>query len=226
MPAIASSFDVLFQSYADDSNLYVAFDPLVNYSETTIRMKACVNKFEAWMKSNYLKMNVGKTEVLFIAKPQAHSVFCNMNISIGDKCYISSSQCSVPFLGSQISSTMSVSPTISEIVKSCNFNLKKLAPFRYMLSVKHKLLLIKSFILNKVDYCSILLVNAPMIQITRLQRLLNKAIRFVYLLKKRDSVSNHLKEAHVLPMKVQILCVCVQDVACELSALHEKFDST
>ena len=87
-------------------------------------------------------------------------------------------QCSVTFLGSQISSTMSVSPTISEIVKSCNFNLKKLAPFRYMLSVKHKLLLVKSFILNKVDYCSILLVNAPMIQITRLQRLLNKAIRF------------------------------------------------
>ena len=205
LPAIASSFDVLCQSYADDSNLYVAFDPLVNYSETTARMKACVNKFGAWMKSNYLKMNVGKTEVLFVAKPQAHSLFCSMYISIGDKCYVSSSQCSVTFLGSQISSTMSVSPTISEIVKSCNFNLKKLAPFRYMLSVKHKLLLVKSFILNKVDYCSILLVNAPMIQITRLQRLLNKAIRFVYLLKKRDSVSNHLKKAHILPMKYRIM---------------------
>ena len=117
-------------------------------------------------------------------------MFSSMATTIGDKCYISSSQCSIKFLGSQISSTMSVSPTISEIVKSCNFNLKKLSPFRYMLSVKHKLLLVKSFILNKVDYCSILLVNAPMVQVTRLQRLLNKAIRFVYLLKKRDSVSN------------------------------------
>ena len=186
------------------TNLYVAFNPVVNYSEVMIRMRACVDKFESWMKSNYLKMNVGKTEVLFIAKPQVHSMFSSMVISIGEKCYVSSAQCSVKFLGSQISSTMSVSPTISEVVKSCNFNLKKLAPFRYMLSVKHKLLLVKSYILNKVDYCSILLVNAPMVQIIRLQRLLNKAIRFVYLLKKRESVSNHLREAHILPMKVRI----------------------
>ena len=205
LPAIASDFDILFQSYADDSNLYVGFNPLINYSEAMARMRTCVGKFETWMKSNYLQMNVGKTEVLFIAKPQAHTLFNSMAISVGDKCYVSSSQCSVEFLGSQISNTMSVSPTISEVVKSCNFNLKKLSPFRYMLSVKHKLLLIKSFILNKVDYCSVLLVNAPMCQITRLQRVLNKAIRFVYLLKKRDSVSNHLREAHILPMKFRVM---------------------
>ena len=204
LPAIASSYDVLFQSYADDSHLYAAFDPLVNLSETKARMKACVNKFELWMKSNYLKMNVGKTEVLFIAKPQDHALFSNMSISIGDKCYVSSSEHCIESLGSHISSTLHVNPTVSEVVKSCSYNLKRLSPFRYMLSVKHKLLLVKSFILNKVDYCSILLVNAPKGQVARLQRVLNKAIRFVYSLKQRDSVTYYLKDAHILPMESRI----------------------
>ena len=107
---------------------------------------------------------------------------------------------------------MSIQSMISEVVKSCNFNLKKLSSFKYVLSVKHKLLLIKSHILNKLDYCSILLVNAPANQINRLQSVINKAIRFVHLLKKHDRISSFLKEAHILPMKQRIMyksCVFV-----------------
>ena len=140
LPAVAASFEMLFQSYADDSHLYAAFEPLVNYSETMHRMRECIYKFEQWMKSNYLKMNVDKTEVLYIAKPQDHYVFPNMSITIDRKCYVSSSQCCVESLGSQISSTMSVNPTVTEVVKSCNFNLNKLSPFKYKLSIKHKIL--------------------------------------------------------------------------------------
>ena len=107
---------------------------------------------------------------------------------------------------------MSIRNLISEVVKSCNFNLKKLAHFKYILSVKHKLLLIKSHILNRMDYCSILLVNAPAYQIDRLQSVINKAIRFVHLLKKYDRISTFLKDAHILPMKQRIMyksCVFV-----------------
>ena len=91
-------------------------------------MEACVNKFELWMKSNYLKMNVGKTEVLFIAKPQDHALFSNMSISIGDKCSVSSSEHCILSLGSHISSTLPL-PTVSEVVKSCSYNLKKALTF-------------------------------------------------------------------------------------------------
>ena len=205
LPAIASSSDVLFQSYADDSHLYAGFHPLVNFSATKEKMKACIEKFEMWMKSNYLKMNINKTEVLFIAKPQDHSLFTNLSVSIGDKCYVSSSQCNVTSLGCQISSSMSVKPTVSEIVKTCSYHLKRLSTFCYKLSEKHKLLLIKSFILNKIDYCSILLVNAPSTQIMRLQRLINKGIRFVYRLKKCDSVASCLKDSHILPVTYRVM---------------------
>ena len=114
----------------------------------------------------FLKMNVDKTEVLFITKPNIHSVL-NFSINIGDKSYDSASQCSVKSLGVFLNSTMSIRNMVSEIVKSCNFNLKKIASFKYVLSEKHKLSLIKSHVLNKLDYCSILLVNAPANQINR-----------------------------------------------------------
>ena len=140
------------------------------------------------------------------------SIFDNLSITIGEKCYMSSSSCSVESLGVYLNNTMSIQKLISEVVKSSNFNLKKLSHFKYVLSIKHKLLLIKSHILNKLDYCSILLVNAPATQISRLQSVINKAIRFVHLLKKYDRVSSFLKDAHILPMKQRIMyksCVFV-----------------
>ena len=212
LPSIASKFSIGFQSYADDSQLYAGFDPLSNYSDTMVRVKSCFDEIEVWMKSNYLQMNVDKTKVLYIAKPHLHSLCNNMSICLGEKCYVSSDNASVKSLGTYFDGTMSVKLTVSEIVKACNFNLKKMSAFRYVLSVKHKLLLMKSHILSKIDYCSILLVNAPANQVNRLQKVMHKAIRFVHSLKKRDSVSRFLKDAHFLPVKYRIMyksCVFV-----------------
>ena len=209
LPEVASSSDISLQSYADDSHLFSGFDPLNNYAETMDKMKECLFEIEKWMKSKYLKINVDKTEVLFIATPRHHANFSNMSISIGKKCYVSSSNACMKSLGVHFESTLSIRRMVSETVKTCNHNLKRLSTLRYILSVKHKLLLVKSFILCKVDFCSVLLAGAPDYQIKRLQVLINKSIRFIYLLKKRvDNFSWYQKEAHVLPMKFRIMYKC------------------
>ena len=203
LPAIASKFSIDFQCYADDSHLYAGFNPLVNYSDTCSKISTCFQEVQAWMKSNYLKMNASKTEVLYLGKPHLHSLF-NLSISFEEKCYVSSANASVQSLGTFINGTMSIALMVSEVVKCCNFNLKKISTFRYVLSVKHKLLLIKSHVLNRIDYCSILLVNAPANQLNRLQSILHKSIRFANSLQRRDSVTSYLKEAHFLPVKFRI----------------------
>ena len=208
LPSIASKFQISLQSYADDSHLYVGFDPASEYTSAMERVKACFDEIEQWMKSNYLKMNVGKTEVLFIAKPRIHSLFNNMSLTLGEKYYLSSANKTVKSLGAFFNGSMTINSMVSELVKSCNFNLKKLAAFRYILPVKQKLLVVKSHVLCKIDYCNILLANAPANQINRLQKILHKAIRFVHSLKKRDSVTNSLKEAHILPMNYRITYKC------------------
>ena len=204
LPVIASKYNISFQGYADDSHLYAGFDPLLKYTDTVGKIKACFHEVEGWMKANYLKMNASKTEVLYIGKPHFHSLF-NLSISLGEECYISSANGCMESLGVHFNGVMSIRWMVSEIVKVCNFNLKKISTFRYILSIKHKLLLIKSHVLSKIDYCSILLVNAPANQLNRLQSVLHKAIRFAHSLKKRDSVSNYLKDAHFLPVKFRLM---------------------
>ena len=209
LPTVVSNFENMqFQSYADDSHIYIGFNPLFNYSDTMSKVKSCISEVENWMSSMYLKMNVGKTEVLYIANIKDHSVFKDLSITIGKKCYISSAEKSMLSLGVTIDGTMSEKRIISDLVKGCNFNLKKLSHLRYIIPTKHKLLLILSFVLNKLDYCSILLASANVTQIHRLQMVINKAIRFVYCLKKRDHVTSYLKDSHILPMKYRIMFKC------------------
>ena len=214
LPAIPSKFSINFQCYADDAHLYAGFNPLVNYSDTCDKIKACFQEVQAWMKANYLQMNASKTEVLYVAKPHIHSLF-NLSICLGEKCYVSSANASVESLGTYINGTLSITSMVSEVVKCCNFNLKKISTFRYVLSVKHKLLLIKSHVLNRIDYCSLLLVNAPANQLNRLQSVLHKAIRFAHSLRRRDSVTSCLREAHFLPVKSRIMyksCIFVYNM--------------
>ena len=205
LPAIAANFGISLHSYADDSHLCVGFDPLVNYAETVEKMQSCIMQIEGWMKSNYLQLNVDKTEVLFVAKPREHSTFSNLSLTIGKKCFVSSSTVPMESLGVYFDNTMSIRRIVSETVKRCHYNLKRLHRLRYTLSVKHKMLLVKSFILSRVDYCSVLLANASALEIKRLQTVINKSMRFVHLLKKRDCVSAYTKDAHILPMKYRVM---------------------
>ena len=79
LPDVVAHYDVKSHCYADDAHLYIGFDPLVNYSESMNKMKNCITEVEKWMKSKFLKLNVGKTEVLFVARPQDHILHNNLN---------------------------------------------------------------------------------------------------------------------------------------------------
>ena len=136
-----------------------------------------------------------------------------LQISVDDKnVYDSSIFDSVKFLGAHIDATLSMKSMITECVRSCNFSLKKLKTIKYVLGTDDKLLLVKSFILSKLDYCNILLCNKSKNQLKPLQTVLNQAIRFAYSLKFRDSVSNFMKSAHILPVSFRVMyksCVMV-----------------
>ena len=81
LPDVVAHYDVKSHCYADDAHLYIGVDPWVNYSESMNKMTDCITEVEKWMKSKFLKLNVGKTEVLFVARPQDHILHNYMNIS-------------------------------------------------------------------------------------------------------------------------------------------------
>ena len=211
MLKIASNFDVYSHSYADDVSLYIPFDPFYNFSEASQKLEKCVDAIEVWMIKNFLKFNVNKTEVLFIGKKQDHCLH-HFSVRIGNKTYSSSMSDSVKSLGAHIDGTLSMNSMVTECVQICNFNLKKIKGIKYSLNVDSRLLLVNSHILSKIDYCNILLCTLSDNQLQPIQKVLNSAIRFAYKLKGRESVSQFLKKAHILPVKFRVMfksCVIV-----------------
>ena len=180
IPQIAANHNVLIHSYADDGQLYLGFEPSRDYTSSMNILKACIDDIEIWMKSNFLKLNVDKTGVLFIARPQDHVMYENMNINIGIKWYCASPDETIKSLGAYLDGTMTMDSTVSECTKSCFHNLKKLGRIKHYLDVTERMLVIKSFVLTKMDYCNLLLCNVPAICIKPLERALNTGIRFIY----------------------------------------------
>ena len=203
LPNIVSKHDILLHCYADDAQLYVGFEPFKNFTNKSNSMKRCINSVDLWMKHNFLQLNVKKTEVLFIGRPNDFNIH-HFEIEIGNVNFQSSKSKYVRSLGSYIDSCMSMKPMITECAKSCNFNLRKIKKIRNCLGISSKLLLIKSFILAKLDYCNILLANVPSSYLKPLEKVLKNSLRFVYSLKQRQTVSSYYKESHILPVALRI----------------------
>ena len=141
---------------------------------------------------------------------------------VEEKLYNSSMFDSVKFLGTHVDATLSMNKMISECIRIPNFSLKKLQNIKHILGIEDMLLLLKSFILSKLDYCNILLCNKSKNQLQPLQIVLNQGIRFAYSLKKRESTTAFLKRAHILPVYycVQIMHHDLQSFKCSYD--HEK----
>lgn len=135
----------------------------------------------------------------------------------------SSINANVRSLGAYLDATLSMKAMINEQAKSCHFNLRKIGRIRNCLNTADRLLLVKAFILNKLDYCNILLSTVPVSYLKPLQKVLNYAMRFAYCLKKRTSVSSYLKESHILPIVFRIkfkCCVTVYQILNNLSPTY------
>ena len=65
-------------------------------------------------------------------------------------------------------------------------------------------MLVRNRILHRLDYCNSLYSSLPSFLIQKLQRVQNAARRFIFALRKFDSVKNYLHDLHWLPVKQRI----------------------
>ena len=101
---------------------------------------------------------------------------------------------------------------VSNIARTCYFELRRLASIRRFLTSTATATLVSAFVLSRIEYCNSLLFGSTHDVTSHLQRIQNYAARVILLLPMSSSITTHLKSLHWLPVKVRgtnkIACIC------------------
>ena len=84
--AICREYDVSFQSYVDDQQIYLSFSPiqLGGKDKCLQSLGTCISDIRLWMRTNLLKLNDDKTEMIVLGTRQQLSKVVEVSIMIGN----------------------------------------------------------------------------------------------------------------------------------------------
>ena len=165
------------------------------------------------MTSNLLKLNDQKTEVLILGTNQKRK---NLDISL-----IKVGSAQVPInskairnLGAFFDSDVSMKTDVTKKYQSAHYHLRSIGKARNLLDTNSTKVLVQSLVISRLDYCNSLLLGTPVVTLTRLQKLQNKAARLITRTKPEEHITPVLKSLHWLPVqdriKFKIACLVYQ----------------
>ena len=226
LEVIAKRHGFSIHLYADDTQLYISFNPLSEKIDIEESIKACLNDIKQWMTLNFLKLNEDKTEMLIIT-PTSLSKKCFDTLVFGNETINAAH--SARSLGVYFDDKLNMSHHVKEITQSCYMTLRNLWRIASKLHFHLKIQLVQSLILSRLDYCNAVLYGLPNYDLDQLQKVQNAAVRFIFggKIKRFGHISPYLVQLHFLPIrfrlmfKVALLCFkCLNNIAprylCEL----------
>ena len=92
---------------------------------------------------------------------------------------------------------------VSNIARTCYFELRRLAYIRRFLTSTATATLVSAFVLSRIDYCNSLLFGFTNDVTSNLQQIKNYEARVILRLPKSSNITTHLKSLHWLPVKVR-----------------------
>ena len=205
-----STHTIIHHSFADDLQLQMSDLP-DRITELLHSMQSCMSDVKAWATANMLKLNDNKTELMHVtSKRIRHLHDLPTSITIGNA--------QIPFrqsvmnLGLTFDCHLTMNAHVSNIARTCYFELRLLASIRRFLTSTATATLVSAFILSGIDYCNSLLFGSTHDVTSHLQWIQNYSARVILRLQKPSSITIHLKSLNWLPVKVRstdkIACLC------------------
>ena len=204
------SHSIIHHSYADDLQLQMSAPP-DRISEPLHTMQSCICDFKAWATANMLKLNDSKTEHMLVTSKRSKLLHNLPTSIIIGNIQIPLKQC-VKNLGFTLDCHLTMNAHVSNIARTCYFELRRFASIRRFLTSTANFTLVSAFVLSRIDYCNSLLFGSTHDVTSHLQRIQNYAARAILRLPMSSSTTIHLKSLHCLPVKVRstykIACLC------------------
>ncbi len=203
----APLFDVIARhqvdvhQYADDLQLYLCVPP-AEAAITADRLNACLVDVEAWLKASRLRLNAGKTQIMWLGSAQQVA-----KVQI-DEVHVLSSRVSVvraaKNLGVVFDSQLSMSAQVAAVCRSGYYQLRQLRPLRRCMTAEAIETLTHAFISSRLDYCNGLYYGISESLLSRLQSVQNAAARLVTGLGRREHITPVLRQLHWLPVRRRV----------------------
>ena len=100
---------------------------------------------------------------------------------------------SVKTLGVTLDTHLTMKNQVVNLVRTANFELRRINSIRHHLSVEATQKLVSAFVMSRLDYCNYLLYGYPQYFINRLQKVHNNATRLFSKVPKTDHITPHLQ---------------------------------
>ena len=202
LSSILSSTSVNHHLYADDTQLYISFQPSC-VSASVASLQTSITQVSTWMSANLLSLNPSKTEFLIFGNPQQLQKLNNPTLEVNSATVIKPIS-TARNLGILFDSNLSFNDQISAVCKSCNWHIRDLWRIRSTLDSASAKTIAVSLVHSKLDYCNSLYFNLPAYQIARLQHIQNSLARAVCIVPKRHHITPYLKSLHWLKISQRI----------------------
>ena len=196
---VIEKHNIAFHMYADDTQLYLDFDPR-DKNSSIARINACIKDIKMWLCANRLCINESKTEALLISKKETVATsFQNGSMTIP-------LLPSVTNLGAKIDNRCDMEKHALKMCTNACFHLQSIRKIRRCLTMESCKILVHSLVTSRLDYANILLCNAPDRVTARLERVQRSAARLIYGIHRyqRISITAVLHELHWLPVVIRI----------------------
>ena len=146
-------------------------------------MQSCISDVKAWANANMLKLDDNKTELMLVTSRRTkHLHTLPTSITIGN------AQIPIKRFMKNLSLTLDCHLTmnahVSNIARTCYFDLRRLASIRRSLASTATATLVSASVLSRIDYCNSLLSGSTHVVTSHLQRIQNYAVRVIFCLPK------------------------------------------
>ena len=206
---IAARYGLTLRLYADDSQLYIGFDATnpSNVDEVLRDIESCLRDIKQWMIDNFMKLNEDKTEFLLLGSRKSSVLETSLSLDV-DGVMINNMKCEKGVgksLGVMLDSHMDMARQVAEVRKACTWKLSNMYLIRRYLTEDLRIMLVKTLVLSKLDYCNALYAGLPKKLTNKLQTVLRSCIKFIYKIDGRgEDLDAYFRKAHILPIEYRI----------------------
>ena len=157
-------------------------------------MSLCVDRVEAWMASNRLRLKSAKMELIWLCSPQRLQACTADSILLRRSGVTVQPSRQVRDLGVIVDSHLSLAAHVSHVTSVCFLCIRQLRLIRRSLTTDAAHALVRALIHSRLDYCNGLFAGLPYNQLTRLQSGLRAAARVVIRAPSRAPVSVAMRD--------------------------------